>query len=33
MNLFIFPNQNAFIQGCLIQDNIVVTHEIMHALK
>ena len=33
MNSLIGQNQNAFIKGCLIQDNIMITHEILHALN
>ena len=33
MNSLIGQNQNAFIKGRLIQDNIMITHEILHALN
>lgn len=33
MDSLISPNQSAFIGGRLIQDNLLVAHEVFHALK
>lgn len=33
MGELITPNQSAFVGRRLIQDNLIITHEVFHALK